>query len=78
MFVQNKNYLIWSSFVHLSNIPKLLYTSDCASPGFSFAGLRYMAPRKTEFWLFLAFFALFGQLFYAHIYPLTICDKSLQ
>ena len=36
---------------------KILDTSDYALPGF--AGLRYMAPRKTEFWLFLAFFGTF-------------------
>ena len=36
-----------------------------------------MGPPKAEFWLFLAFFGIFWP-FFAHFYPLTIYDKSLQ
>ena len=45
----------WKSFW------SIYYTSDYASPGF--AGFCYKAPRKTEFWLFLAFFGSFWRIF---------------
>ena len=42
------------------------------------APLHGASEQKIEFWLFLAFFGTFWPIFFAHFFPLTNCDKSLQ
>ena len=75
MFYISKYIIVISSTTYLSTyIIKQLYIFYFKILVTTLRSLRYMASRKTEFWIFWHFLANF----FAHFYSLTICNKSLQ